>query len=146
MKITLLYFVFVANCVFAQTFKHPGILCSQIELDFIKTKVKAGEQPYKARFDAVKSSVNLNHSMYDWSKGTLTDADQSAQFDVIDDASMIEKSAYVAYISDAKTDKDTYYALAMRLMRNMYKFTSAGDALEINWTTYLSRAANTINR
>ena len=74
--------------------------------------------------------------MYNWSKGTLTDDDQRGQFEVIEDASVIEKSAYVAYILDAKTEKDTYYALAMKLMHNMYKFTSAGDALEINWTTF----------
>ena len=116
----------------AQKFNHPGILCSQSELDFIKAKVLANEAPYLARFNAVKSSINLNHTPYDWSKGPLKDSDQSGQFSAIRDAEMIEKCAYVGFISG-----DTrYYDLAMKILRNMYKFTSEGDALEINWTSF----------
>lgn len=37
------------------TFKHPGVLVSKTQLDFVKAKVAAGEQPWKSAFDQMKS-------------------------------------------------------------------------------------------
>ncbi|HKN56849.1 MAG TPA: alginate lyase family protein, partial [Amycolatopsis sp.] len=38
------------------TFTHPGVLVSRPQLDFVKAKVKAGAQPWKAAFDQMKAS------------------------------------------------------------------------------------------
>lgn len=37
-------------------FAHPGVLNSRAQLDFVRTKVQAGQQPWKAAFDAMLSS------------------------------------------------------------------------------------------
>ena len=43
-------------------FKHPGLLNSGAELDFVKAKIKAGAEPWAAMFDRLKNSGygNLN--------------------------------------------------------------------------------------
>ncbi|MCX5197165.1 alginate lyase family protein [Streptomyces sp. NBC_00249] len=37
-------------------FAHPGVLNSRAQLDFVRTKVRAGEQPWKQAFDAMLGS------------------------------------------------------------------------------------------
>ncbi|RSM36789.1 hypothetical protein DMA12_39010 [Amycolatopsis balhimycina DSM 5908] len=39
------------------TFTHPGVLVSRPQLDFVKTKVKAGAQPWKAAYDQTLASA-----------------------------------------------------------------------------------------
>ncbi|MFF1868162.1 alginate lyase family protein [Kitasatospora herbaricolor] len=38
------------------TFAHPGVLNSRAQLDFVRAKVKAGEQPWKAAYDQMHAS------------------------------------------------------------------------------------------
>ncbi len=42
--------------LFGQSFSHPGILNSRAELDFVKSKIIAGEEPWKSSFDTLKES------------------------------------------------------------------------------------------
>ena len=44
------------STIFGQSFVHPGILNNKSELDFIKDKVKKGEQPWKQAYDGLKAS------------------------------------------------------------------------------------------
>jgi len=37
-------------------FRHPGVLLNQMQLDFIRDKVKAGAEPWKSGYDTAKSS------------------------------------------------------------------------------------------
>src|SRR5689334_6930579 len=37
-------------------FAHPGVLNSRAQLDFVRAKVQAGEQPWKGAFDAMLAS------------------------------------------------------------------------------------------
>jgi Alginate lyase len=39
------------------TFTHPGVLVSRPQLDFVKTQVKAGAQPWKAAYDQASGSA-----------------------------------------------------------------------------------------
>lgn len=39
-----------------QSFLHPGILNNKAELDFIKSKINAGEEPWKSAFEKLKTS------------------------------------------------------------------------------------------
>lgn len=39
-----------------QSFKHPGLLHTKEELDFIKRKIAAGEEPWKSAFEQMKSA------------------------------------------------------------------------------------------
>jgi hypothetical protein len=36
-------------------FRHPGVLLNQAQLDFVRAKIAAGEQPWKAAFDKAKA-------------------------------------------------------------------------------------------
>src|SRR5271156_4415218 len=38
------------------TFKHPGLLNSMEELQFIKQKIQAGEEPWKSAFEQMKET------------------------------------------------------------------------------------------
>ncbi len=49
----------------ARTFVHPGILNSKEELDFVKAKIAANEQPWKGAFDMIKADVgNLTYTTH----------------------------------------------------------------------------------
>src|ERR1043166_7194812 len=65
---TLAFFASVVLCTIASAagpstapvksaagFYHPGILVNRAQLDFVKAKIAAGEQPWKGAFDAVKA-------------------------------------------------------------------------------------------
>jgi hypothetical protein len=41
----------------SRSFRHPGVLSSREELDFIRKQVEAGAQPWKLAFDQMKSSA-----------------------------------------------------------------------------------------
>jgi hypothetical protein len=40
----------------AQPFRHPGVVVDKSQLDFVKAKIQAGEQPWKNAFDKMKAS------------------------------------------------------------------------------------------
>jgi hypothetical protein len=44
------------SAVKSKPFTHPGVLVDRAQLDFVKGKIKAGAQPWKAAFDAAASS------------------------------------------------------------------------------------------
>ncbi len=46
-----------------ERFVHPGILHHRAELDFIKAKVQAGEEPWKSAWEALRKSA---HAQLDW--------------------------------------------------------------------------------
>ncbi|MEV0992586.1 alginate lyase family protein [Streptomyces sp. NPDC049949] len=43
-------------------FAHPGVLSSRAQLDFVRTKVLAGEEPWKSAFDAMLASPYASRS------------------------------------------------------------------------------------
>jgi hypothetical protein len=46
----------IAAPVAAQTFRHPGVLVSREQLDFVKQKIAAGQEPWKSAFAKMKGS------------------------------------------------------------------------------------------
>jgi hypothetical protein len=42
-------------------FKHPGVVVNRGQLDFLKAKIAAGEQPWKGNFDALKGTSYASH-------------------------------------------------------------------------------------
>ncbi len=45
-----------ANPALSMTFVHPGALSSQAELDFVKTRIQAGDQPWRGEFEQLQRS------------------------------------------------------------------------------------------
>nr|BFE88123.1 hypothetical protein GCM10020093_107240 [Planobispora longispora] len=37
-------------------FKHPGVLVSRAQLDFVRAQVRAGAQPWKKAYDAMMAA------------------------------------------------------------------------------------------
>lgn len=60
--------VSVANAADSPGFIHPGILVNKAQLEFIKTKVAAGAEPWKTAFEAAKSSQwgSLTYTPHPW--------------------------------------------------------------------------------
>ncbi len=50
------------------TFRHPGILVNQAQLDFVKSQVNAGVDPWKTAFNAASSSTyaSLTYTPHPW--------------------------------------------------------------------------------
>lgn len=44
------------------TFVHPGALNTRASLDFVKTQLAAGEQPWKGAFEAIQSTAVVSHA------------------------------------------------------------------------------------
>jgi hypothetical protein len=51
-----LLLAFAAVSAKAQAFRHPGVLVSKEQLDFVKQKIAAGEEPWKSAFGRMKGS------------------------------------------------------------------------------------------
>lgn len=54
----------------AQPFTHPGILHNQAELDFVTAKIKAGEEPWKSAWEALKQNP---YARLDWRPTPVAD-------------------------------------------------------------------------
>src|SRR5690349_5689470 len=61
-----LIFTLLASQVWAQTFVHPGLLHKQPDLDRMKEKVAAGQEPWKSSYDILvansHSSLTRTHA------------------------------------------------------------------------------------
>src|SRR4051812_7560487 len=66
---TIILGVFTLSCSelqsLAQTFKHPVVLVDQVQLDFIKSQVNAGIEPFASTFAKAKASKwgSLNYKV-----------------------------------------------------------------------------------
>src|SRR6185503_13058924 len=47
----------------AQAFRHPGVLVSKSQLDYVRKKIEAGEEPWKGAFAKLKASSYASLSM-----------------------------------------------------------------------------------
>lgn len=59
----------ITASTFAAGFTHPGLLNSKTELDFVKAKIKAGNEPWTVLFNAMKKSQSGN---LNWTPHPLT--------------------------------------------------------------------------
>src|SRR5215467_10644091 len=50
------------------TFRHPGVLVNQAQLDFVKAQVNAGVDPWKTAFNSATSSTyaSLTYTPHPW--------------------------------------------------------------------------------
>jgi hypothetical protein len=51
-----LFFILVSRPLMAEPFRHPGVLNTQEQLDFIRGRVEAGAQPWKSAFEKMSAS------------------------------------------------------------------------------------------
>jgi hypothetical protein len=75
-------------------FVHPGVLHNQAELDFIKQKVQAGEEPW---FSGWKKLLDAEVSNMDWKTGAIADVLRGGYNRPDIGASDLERDAAAAY-------------------------------------------------
>ena len=113
-------------------FTHPGILVDKAQLDFVKAKVAAGAQPWKAEFDKAKASVAGDTTQTANPVPTLkctTDPARAASFgfteagcaDIIVDSDAAYTQALLWYYSG-----NTAYAVTAKNILNAWASTMTG--------------------
>ena len=94
-KILLLTILLLLSPSLVQAeFIHPGLLHNQAELDFIKQKVKAEEQPW---FNGWKKLIEADVSGLDWESGAIEDVLRGGYNKPDIGASDLERDAAAAY-------------------------------------------------
>jgi hypothetical protein len=99
----------------AFVFTHPGLLNSKAELDLIKTKIKAGAEPWKSAFNKMKSSNFANLS---WVPKPI-DVVQSNWTSTRDDAGTENNDATAAYTQALLwyfTDNEAYAKKSVEIL------------------------------
>ena len=120
-----------ATSVSAMNFVHPGALNSKQELDFVKARIQAGDQPWKSALDQIKNSscaTRLAHGLLNINSKS-NDASVSR-----DDAVAVYAQALLWYF----TEDETYAKRAISILNawtNLQTFTdgSEQDRLQAGW-------------
>jgi Alginate lyase len=93
MKVALLIWI-AAIAVAQPKFVHPGIFHNKGELDFLKAKVTAGEEPWKSAFEALRKDAV---SQLSWTPNPIPDVKRGAYNRPDIGGSNLERSASAAY-------------------------------------------------
>ncbi len=128
--------LFVACCIWAasasaSTFVHPGALNSKAELDFVKAKIQAGNQPWKGEFDQIKSSSYATRGPHGLTNINSKNSDAEVSRD---DATAAYTQALLWYF----TDDETYARRSIAILNswtNLQAFTAGSeqDRLQAGW-------------
>jgi hypothetical protein len=113
------------------TFVHPGALDSKAELDFVKTRIQRGAQPWRGEFDRIKNSSHA-------SRGPLGLTNINSENN---DAEVSRDDALAAYTQALLwyyTDDETYARRSIAILNswtNLQAFTAGSeqDRLQAGW-------------
>ncbi len=130
----LILFVIIFNGN-GQVLKHPGLINSSAELDFIRTKILAGEQPWKKAYDALilNAPLTYNPKFY---------ANLSASANQQDSMTVSCSTAY-AYAFLWYVNRNQRYAdKAISILNGWSIFRTHPNALYLSWAVpHLMNAA-----
>ncbi len=120
-----------ATSVSAVTFVHPGALDSKAELDFVKAKIQAGAQPWKAEFDRMRSSGFATRGPHGLTK--INSQNNEAEISR-DDAIAAYTQALLWYFSDDETYAKRSIAI-LNSWTDLQAFTAGSDQdrLQAGW-------------
>jgi hypothetical protein len=96
-KMTLIVVVLLwsYNVKAVAQFIHPGMLHNRAELEFIKKKIKTGEEPWKSGWEKLRSDI---HSKLDWTSKPLADVIRGSYNNPNIGAGDLGNDAQAAYI------------------------------------------------
>ncbi len=105
-----------SSVVSASGFHHPGVLVNKAQLDFVKSRVAAGAEPWKTAFDAAKSSNlgALSYTPHPWATcecGPRSNPDLGCKDEQHD-----SEAAYAQALLWAITGNKEYAANAIKIM------------------------------
>lgn len=130
---------------FATDFVHPGGLDSKRELDFVKARIRAGDEPWKSEFERLKSSTFATREPN--GRATINSSDHDA-------AALIQADATAAYGQALlwKYSGEELYAKRAAAILNSWsgfeKFNAGTDQdkLQAGWTGSVMASAAEILR
>jgi len=113
------------NSKSAKTFVHPGIFNTKEELDFVKAKIAANEQPWKGAFDRIKNSVDVNYV----SKPVVDIIDASTRDAFLNDSDQAYNFALLWYYSG----NQIYANKAIEIINGWSIFKTSFKGLDLEW-------------
>jgi Alginate lyase len=127
----LLILATFANAAPVMTFVHPGGIHSAAELDFVKSKLQADANPWKAEFDRLKNSSFATRGPHGQAHIDSKSKDESVSRD---DAIAAYTQALLWYF----TDDETYAKKSIAILNswaNLQSFTNGTDQdkLQAGW-------------
>lgn len=122
-----------------QSFLHPGILNNKTELDFIKSKIKDGQEPWKSSFEKLKSSsyssLDYNYQPFALVECGSYNKPNIGCNDIVDDGMAVYSLALMWYF----TDNIQYANKAIEIINawsDLYeKNTNSNARLVVSWST-----------
>lgn len=136
--IAILFFFSTSVHAAKKTFVHPGIYQAKADLDFMKQKVLAGEQPWKDAFDKVKASVSFDYEIkveQHIVRGAFGSPSIGDNL-FFRDADMAYQAALVWYISGERKYADRAIAILNAWSPNIWDFDYNDAKLLIGWTCH----------
>ena len=138
--ILVIHFVLFGASLYAQTFNHPGILQSEADLNYVKAKISAKQEPWLSAYTGIRNSINLNYAP----QGLVTLNDQADADAYMQDGLIAFKCALIWYYSG-----DAAYATKAKQILNAWTIYNDPDKdqnLNVHWgaINYMS-AAEIIN-
>lgn len=133
---------FAPSCVAAMAFVHPGSLDSEEELQFVKTKIAQGAQPWTAQFARLKATTSGGSNALT----SINSADADANTSKAD-----ARRAYANALAWKYTGQESYATRAITILNDWSKlegFTAGTDQdkLQAGWIGALFAPAAEIMR
>jgi len=131
--IALLAALSLTTMLLAAPFSHPGGLSSQAELDFVKSKIRAGEQPWKSEFDRLLASGDATATPRPLTHVNSDDNNRDARLSK-DDAIAAYSLALLWYFSGDEIHATRALAI-LNAWSNLQAFTAGNqqDRLQAAW-------------
>jgi hypothetical protein len=118
-----------SGIIVGQTFKHPGIRSSKAELDFIKSKVNAGQEPWLSGWNKMMSSnvSSLSHTPNPCDRFTF----DTCRYRLRDDAAAAYSNALQWYIKGDTARADKAVSILNIWVRTLRNFDQS--CLAVTW-------------
>lgn len=125
--------------VFGQNFIHPGILNNKTELDLIKSKIKAGEQPWKSAFEKLEKSkyASLNYAEKPFlivDCGSYNKPNLGCD-NAVEDGMAVYCNALIWYFTDDKKHAEKAIKIINAWSSIYEKNTNSNSRLVVSWAT-----------
>lgn len=128
-----------STALFANSFVHPGIYQSKIDLDFMKTQVEAGVQPLKGAFDRLVEAVNLDFKVKPHAhvlRGSYGKPNIGGE-DLLKSANLAYDCALLWYITGNKAYAEKAIAIINAWSPVLWDFDYNDAKLLAGWTGHL---------
>ena len=124
-------------CSFGQDFRHPGILNSRQELEFIKAMVRSDRQPWKQAFEALKASRYSSlayepHAFQEVCCGPYNKPNVGCN-EMVEDGVAAYSQSLMWYLTDDQRYADSAIAIIHAWASTYQRNTQSNSRLVVSW-------------